>query len=74
MAYTQLGGTFRKRGDLVGIEKSVEAAKPLLNRLAVEAVIHAEAFEPGNLTGVRANPLDGHDEDVGGFLVRQKCL
>jgi hypothetical protein len=66
------GGNLQERGDLVSIEKSVEATKPLFNWLAMKPVIHTEAFESRNLTGVRTNPLYGHDEDVGDFLVRQK--
>ena len=53
----------QKRGYLISFEKAIEATKPLLDRLTVEAVVHAETFESGNLTYVRANPFDRHDKD-----------
>jgi hypothetical protein len=41
----------------------------LLNGPTREPEIGAEPFEPGNLAGVRAHPVDRHDQDVGEVFV-----
>lgn len=54
------------------LEQRLETAKPLRDGSAVKAVIDTQAFTPGNLIRMRADPIDGHHKDRSQLLISEK--
>jgi hypothetical protein len=54
---------------MLGVEKRVEPTEPSLDNVTAEPKVSTHSHETRNFSGVRANPVDGHEKDSGEILV-----